>query len=210
MPADDRTLTHYEEHAPEMAARFETAEMGRLHRLIRATLPQGARMLELGCGSGRDAALALEAGYDVTATDGSLAMLEEARRLHPRLEGRLRHLSFPSPFPFADGTFDAVLAVAALMHLPEPEIAAVVREVTRVLHSGGVLILSVPGRRADVGDDSRDSRGRLFTMATESRWVELCREAGLAVESRCASQDRLGRDHVEWWTFVARRAEEAS
>jgi SAM-dependent methyltransferase len=206
MAADDRTLAHYDSHAPAETARYETADMARLHRLLGVTLDKGARVLEIGCGSGRDAAYLLAQGFDVTATDGSASMLAEAKRLHPSLDGRLRRLVFPGPFPFADGSFDAVLAVATLMHLAEPEVTEVLREVLRVLRADGALVFSVPGRRPDVGPDGRDQKGRHFTLLPETRWVELCRGAGLNVQSRCTSLDRLGRDSVEWWTFVARRA----
>lgn len=204
MPADQSTLAHYHSRAPEETARYETADMDRLHRLLGVTLDRGARILELGCGSGRDAAHLVSLGHDVTATDGSPAMLEQAARLHPALQGRLRHLVFPCAFPFADASFDAVLAVATLMHLDEPAIAEVLREAARVLRGSGVLVFSVPGRRPDVGPDGRDLKGRLFSLLPEVRWVDLCRGAGLAVESRCTSLDRFGRDGVEWWTFVAR------
>jgi SAM-dependent methyltransferase len=206
MAADQRTLAHYDARAPEETARYESADMGRLHRLLGVALDRGAKILELGCGSGRDAAYLLSLGHDVTATDGSPTMLAEAERLHPSLGGRLRHLVFPGPFPFADASFDAVLAVATLMHLEEPAIEEVLREAARVLRGSGVLVFSVPGRRPDVGAGGRDLKGRLFTLLPELRWMELCGRAGLAVESRCTSTDRLGRDGVEWWTFVARPA----
>ena len=204
MPADQRTLKHYDSSASDEAARYETADMGRLHRLLGVTLDRGARILELGCGSGRDAAHLLALGHEVTATDGSPTMLAEAARLHPALNGRLKHLVFPGPLPFADASFDAVLAVATLMHLDELAVEEVLRETVRVLRGSGSLVFSVPGRRPDVGPEGRDAKGRLFTLLPEVRWVDLCRIAGLTVESRCTSLDRFGRDGVEWWTFVAR------
>ena len=53
---DGKTVSHYDIHAREASARYESADMSRLHAmLLRHLPPRGASVLELGCGSGRDA-----------------------------------------------------------------------------------------------------------------------------------------------------------
>ena len=83
------TLAAYEANASTYCARYEalgtTATESRppeaLETLYRRWVLPGTNVLELGCGSGRDARFMARLGADVTATDGSEAMLAEAKRL---------------------------------------------------------------------------------------------------------------------------------
>jgi SAM-dependent methyltransferase len=197
----DRTLVYYETHSAELASRYESVDMRDAHERLAATLPAGARLLELGCGTGRDAAALLALGYDIRAIDGSAAMLAEAVRLHPPLAGRLVRHQMPRPLPFADATFDAVLAFASLMHLPEPSIAPVLREAARVLVSRGRLVFSVCTTRPGVGPDGVDADGRRFTLLAVDRWRELAIAAGFDPADGSRESDRQGRDGVVWSGF---------
>lgn len=103
----------------------------RLAALFSALGPlRGARVLDLGCGKGRFAARLRERGARVVGLDLSMAMLRSARGLD-RVRASARRL------PFADGAFDAVVAVEVFEHVGPPE--PVLREARRVLRPGGVL-----------------------------------------------------------------------
>jgi SAM-dependent methyltransferase len=109
-----------------------------------AAVAGGARVLDLCSGPGYVAAAARERGATVTGIDISSAMVELAGELSPGIhfvQGDAERL------PFADDSFDAVVANFAILHLGEPERAAM--EVARVLAPGGKAALSVwdaPGR----------------------------------------------------------------
>lgn len=105
-------------------------------------LGRGSRVLELGCGLGNDGLELLRAGLEVTATDIAPGHLAEAQRLHREAgyESACAHLLVDAEnLPFADGSFDGVLVVAALHHLPDPRRA--LAEARRVLRPGGLLAL---------------------------------------------------------------------
>lgn len=105
-------------------------------------LPPGSLILETGCGLGNDGLELLRSGYRLVETDVSPGQLFEARRLHHRegFEDSSFHLlADASRLPFADASFDGMLMVASLHHLPEPEKA--LREARRVLQPGGLLVL---------------------------------------------------------------------
>jgi SAM-dependent methyltransferase len=197
----DRTLAYYETHSAALASRYESVDMSAKHEQLAATLPAGARLLELGCGTGRDAAALLAMGYDIRAIDGSAAMLAEAARLHPPLAGRLVRHQMPQPLPFADASFDAVLAFASLMHLPEPSIAPVLREAARVLLPRGRLVFSVCTTRPGVAPDGIDADGRRFTLLPAGRWRELAIDAGFDPAGGSRETDRQGRDGIVWSGF---------
>jgi SAM-dependent methyltransferase len=100
----------------------------------------GRRILDAGCGSGPLAAELRAAGAIVTGLDGSLAMIELARR---RLgdDVPLHVADLAAPLPFADDTFDDVTASLVLHYLEDWD--APLAELRRVLRPGGRLIVSV-------------------------------------------------------------------
>jgi len=112
--------------------------------ILRQRPVAGSRILEVGCGSGRDALRLAEAGANVTALDysaGALAAVRQACRTPARchlVQGNALAL------PFRDGTFDVVFHQGLLEHFPDP--APVLAENVRVLKPGGMLLVDVPQR----------------------------------------------------------------
>ena len=123
--------------------------VGALHEELARHLDlNGARVLEVGAGSGRDSLALAARGARVTVLDYSESALAATRRAL----GRLR-IEGPSPWllrgnalelPFADGSFDAVFHQGLLEHFRDP--LPLLRENLRVLAAGGVLLVDVPQR----------------------------------------------------------------
>ena len=112
--------------------------------ILRQRPVAGSRILEVGCGSGRDALRLAEAGAIVTALDysaGALAAVRQASRTSAcchLVQGNALAL------PFSDGTFDIVFHQGLLEHFRDP--APVLAENVRVLEPGGMLLVDVPQR----------------------------------------------------------------
>ena len=198
MTLANRTLDYYEQDAEDLAARYESADVAALHRRLVAAFAPGARLLELGAGSGRDAAAMVAAGFAVTMADGSEAMLRQAVVVHPELAGRAVFHRCPAPLPWDDGAFDGGYALAMLMHLPTAQIQATLAEAARVLRPGGRLFFSVPFSRDDIVAGSRDAKGRLFTNLSPEGWLEAGAAAGLGLLESRESPDGLGRPGMRW------------
>ena len=120
-PVSD-TLKYYDEYAPEVAATYEAVNFDSFRNRLQAMLAPGARVLDIGSGSGRDSAALIDAGFDVRLVDGSAGLLREAVRLHPQLAGRTHRVVLPAILPFDDATFDGVTAWAMIMHLQRDQI----------------------------------------------------------------------------------------
>lgn len=130
-------------------------------------LPEGARILDLGCGSGRDTLAFRDLGYDVVAVDGSEGMCRVAER---NIGMPVRHLMF-SDLDY-ENEFDGVWACASLLHLPMDELGDVMVKVRRALKPGGVLYVSFKeGKFSGIRD------GRFYTDLMEDGVMKLAEES---------------------------------
>ena len=201
----DRTLDYYDTYAREATASYEQVDFSRLVDHLAEALGPAARVLDLGSGSGRDAAHLLARGYDVVAADGSEAILVQAATLHPELSGRTARVVVPGPLPFAAHSFDGAMSWAVIMHVPEAGLPEVFAELARVVKPGGVLGYSVNTERAGLDGAGTDARGRHFTCLPASAWERLHEQAGFSTVELEESDDITGRSGIRWATFLARR-----
>jgi len=205
MHSMNRTLNYYESQALDSSASYEQVNFSRLVDRFAATLRPGTRILDLGCGSGRDAARLTNQGFDVVAADGSQAMIARATELHPELTGRTEHVVLPGRLPFVDSAFNGVTSWAVIMHVPEDGLKVVFGEIARVVAPGGVLGYSVNTERSGLDADGNDLRGRHFTCLTASSWETLHDAVGFQTIHAEESDDIVGRSGIRWVTFFARR-----
>ena len=195
----DSTLAYYQTHARESAGQYEQADSRRFLSSVLQYLNEGDAVLDVGCGTGRDAAFLLGMGLDAFGVDGSAAMIAEAERLHPELSGRLACLKLPCALPYPDQQFKAVISVAFLMHLPEADAAAVCREIHRVLVSGGKACISLRGP-IDPGSEI-DASGRFYSASDDTRWQGVFASAGFTTIGIEHDADSLGREHL-WSRYL--------
>ncbi|GAA1853034.1 class I SAM-dependent methyltransferase [Asanoa iriomotensis] len=180
-------------------ARRATAVDARLLReldTLGGALAAGSRVVDIGCGPGREVALLRERGFRVVGFDLSLGQLR-AGGLPGRAQADMRHL------PLRTGSVDAVWCQAALLHLPRPDVPAVLAEFARVVRPGGALYLSVAegdGAGWEVAGNYGSELRRWFTYHREPALTTLLAAAGFAVRevSRTSS-------HREWLSLHARR-----
>ena len=203
------TQKYYDNNAECIAAKYERVNFSSVLEPIMAELPAGASVLDLGCGSGRDAASFVRCGFDVTGTDASPAMLEQAVWHHRELAGRVVLHALPKELPFQLGCFDAALAMAVFMHMEEAEIPRAFTAVRRVLRRGGLFAYSVNIGRGNLDASGNDEYGRHFTPLPRSQWGRLHREAGFETQKAWESADIAGRKGVRWVTFICRKSNDA-
>ena len=118
-----------------------------------ASVGSGTRVLDVASGPGFVAARAAERGALVVGVDIAEAMVALARRLHPQLDFRRGDAE---ALPFADESFDAVVANLLMLHLGRPERACT--DFVRVLVPGGRLALTVWDSPDRARSDRRDAR----------------------------------------------------
>ena len=154
-----------------------------------AHIPEGGRILDAGCGSGRDAKYFLAHGYDVEAFDASPAL---ARLAAEYLSREVRCLTFDEIAP--SGDFYGVWACASLLHVPASGMSAALAKLAAALKPEGVLYASF---KYGVGETTHD--GRRFTCYDDESFTALTDElAGLSIAALWRTSDPRSRREVSW------------
>lgn len=202
MEKSESTIDYYQNNSSDLAKSYESANVDSVQELITRTFQEKSKLLELGCGTGREISFLLNKGYDVLGTDASESMLTQALLYHPELDGRLTHLIMPSSIGLTQESFDGVYSVAMLMHLPKNDITASLNEIYKILKIGGHFLFSISLIRDDVNEYGYDSKGRFFSSMSADEWCEICRQTGFVISSKFYNKDGLGRDAIEWITLI--------
>jgi ubiquinone/menaquinone biosynthesis C-methylase UbiE len=110
--------------------------LGKIERLTRAP---GMNVLDIGVGNGYFEMLAVQKKYSVAALDPDNKAIEKLKRMG--IDAKQGSLS---AVPFADNTFDFVVASEVLEHLKSEEMPKAIQEINRVLKKGGYFVGTVP------------------------------------------------------------------
>lgn len=155
---DSRTVRAYDTDAEAYAREWEEdqASPDDLRAAVRDFFRPGPTV-DVGCGSGRDAAWLAAEGFDVVGVDAATGLVAEARRRHP--EVRFEKDELPRLAGLGDRVFANVLCETVIMHLPEAQALDAVRRLVSLLAPSGALYLSW---RAGEETDRRDTAGRLY------------------------------------------------
>jgi SAM-dependent methyltransferase len=172
--ASRRTLQHYERNAESFRDGTRDHDVSQnIDALLSAiTAPPPFRVLELGCGPGRDLKAFLARGHLPTGLDGCARFVEMARAEARCEVWQQDFLALALP----DAAFDGVFANASLFHVPSVDLSRVLGELRDALVVDGVLFFSNPR-----GNNHEGWSGERYGCYFEiERWRELCTAAGFA------------------------------
>lgn len=193
----NQTLHYYNQTAKKFIQGTIDADLSALHERFFKHLPKNAHILDLGCGSGRDAKAFLEAGYTVVALDGS----ESCCQLAETYIGQSVVCQSYDQLDF-ENEFDGIWACASLLHLPFTEMTETFLKIYKALKFGGFFYASFK-----YGEFEGERSGRYFTDLTEERLFKLLKPIkGLEViEIFVTSDVRDGREEEKWLNVMAKK-----
>jgi ubiquinone/menaquinone biosynthesis C-methylase UbiE len=190
----------------DWATRTRVGERERYAAVLLESLPVGARVLELGCGTGVPTTAALAARFRVTGVDISARHVELARHRVPGAEflhADMTELEFP------DRSFDAVAAFYSIIHVPRREQAGLLRSIARWLKPGGLLVATMGalGDPDDSGSVETDWLGAPMYWSTFDAETNraLVSTAGLEIVSATEETEDEDGDAVTFLWVVARK-----
>jgi SAM-dependent methyltransferase len=196
-PFDAATLAYYAREAASYADAGPPEVDPRLTVFL-ARLPPGARILELGCGAGRDSAHMIARGFDVDPTDGVPELAAQAER---RLGRPVRILRFDRLD--ATAAYDAVWAHASLLHVPPPALPDILRRIHRALRPGGWHFANFKAGTAG----GRDFLGRYYNYLDPAQMRAAYAQAGAwsVIESEAYEGGTYGGGRIPWLAIMVRK-----
>ena len=141
-------------------------------QILRGNIGPGMRVLDAGCGYGRNLVHLLREGCEVFAVDADAEGVEHVRRLSAALATGLPPENFRvapiEQMPFPDGFVDVVIC-SAVLHFARDDVhfLAMLKELWRVLKPGGLLFCRLGSR---IGMDFEPVRGHIFRIRDGAQW----------------------------------------
>ncbi|MDC8755917.1 class I SAM-dependent methyltransferase [Erythrobacter sp. sf7] len=174
MSTDPATIAFYQERAPHWVFHSGERHSHQLDAFLDRLSP-GARVLELGCGGGRDAAYIRQRGFMIDATDATPALVARANEA---FDLGARVMAFHELD--AVGEYAGVWAQASLLHCPRDALPDVLARINRALAPGGWHFASFK-----LGEgEGRDLLGRLHNFPSSDWLIAAYTDAGFIIRSR--------------------------
>ena len=195
--ASARGTVGYGTRAADLAAQYESITFEDVHRDVLHLFPaEPSHVLDIGAGSGRDAAALALRGHRVVAVEPTQELRAEGQRLHPLptlqwLDDQLPELLVVRNLK---QRFDVILLTAVWMHLDAAERKTAMCGIASLLRVGGIVVMSL--RHGPIPDGRR-----MFDVSADET-VALGEHAGLSKHHCSEREDMLGRADVSW-SFVA-------
>jgi SAM-dependent methyltransferase len=194
----------YAEEADALVGQYESISFAEAHRHVLHLIPSApCRVLDIGAGTGRDAAAFAAMGHAVVAVEPTAELRARAAALHPSPRIEWLDDGLPDLARLAGRDFDVVMLTAVWMHLDEGQRGRAMPRVARLVRGGGVAVFSLrhgpvpPGRR-------------MFDVSAEET-AGLAAAAGLGLALRLDDRaDTLGRPGVRWTRLAFSKATEAA
>lgn len=187
----NKTLEYYNKNYDEYFKNTVSVDLSHLYFKFIEKLPKEAKVLDLGCGSGRDSLYFKNQGYKVTAIDGSKELANLASKLIEQdvIVSNFEELEL-------NDKFNGIWACASLLHLNEIELEKLLTKLEKSLIKDGILYMSFKYGIKEYIDD----KGRYFNCYTEETIKELIEGyLSLEIKELFKTNDVIpGREDLVW------------
>lgn len=191
------SVDYYNKNAKEYSSSTIGVDFSATQDRFLNYLPLHAKILDFGCGAGRDAKAFLMKGYDVDAVDGS----EELCKIASAYTGlAVRQMFFQQLDAVAK--YDGIWACASILHLPNDELVSVMKKMSVALKPTGIIYTSFK-----YGTFSGKRNDRFFSDFTEQTFTGfLLNIPELKCDEYWISKDvRPNRSEEKWMNIILSR-----
>ena len=197
IPSYDPTVAYYNARASAFCVSTQGLDMAHMYSEFLPYIPKGGKILDAGCGSGRDAIEFKRRGYAVTAFDASSELAMLAGQVLGEPVQVMTFLGLD-----ACDEYDGIWACASLLHVPQHEMDAVISRITCALRFGAPLYASFK-----YGNIERQYQGRFFNDYNESKFnAMLTNHPGLSpIKIWQTGDPRPGRQGELWLNAIVQR-----
>ena len=191
------TLSYYDEKAKEFCENTVNADVSPQRDRFLTHLVKGDRILDFGCGSGRDTKAFLELGYEVEAIDGSRELCKVASE-YAGIE--VKNMFFDELDVVE--RYDGIWACSSILHVSKDELKTVLKKMVIALKVGGVIYTSFK-----YGDFEGERNGRYFSDFTEEsfrNFISDCSEIQI-IDTWITGDVRPGRGEEKWLNLILKK-----
>lgn len=188
------TIDYYDRNADEYIARTADVAFDEIYSRFLKYIPAGGRIMDLGCGSGRDVKWFCEHGHEAYGLDASKKLVSKASDAYdvPVFTGLIEEWT-------TSKLFDGVWCCASLMHLDDIALEKFFGNLKYNLKQGGVLFMSV---KSGI-QTGLDKQGRYLRDFTEEDVHKIINRHGeLEVRELWYTEDKLARDTFRWMNVI--------
>lgn len=191
------TIDYYNKNVQSFIDGTVSVDFTRIQNIFLELLPKDARILDFGCGSGRDTKFFLDCGYQVDAIDGSMELCRAASEytgIH------VKQMLFQELTEVEK--YEGIWACASILHVKKAELPDIIRKMSLATKENGIIYVSFK-----YGDYEGERNGRYFTDMTEISMKELLAAfPELVVEKQWVTDDvRDGRGDERWLNMILRK-----
>lgn len=201
------TIKWYDQNAKQYAdASYKVTPTDLIRRFIEL-LPQNPKILDAGCGAGKDSKVFNELGINVIGIDLSKGLINEAKRRNPAvnfIEGNFLDMHFNNTY------FDGVWAHASLVHLETiDDLKKALHEFNRILKEEGILHIYVKAQlgksKTEVVKYALSQHDRFFRYYTEDELEKLLNATSFKIIEMEMQNGLHGREDVTWIALFAKK-----
>lgn len=193
------TIKYYNDNVDVYARQTMFCPLPHLYEPFGEFLPASSRILDAGCGVGRDTRHFIEEGHIVISFDASIEMVKKCRE-YPHaycIQRSFEEVNFKEEF-------DGVWANASLVHLEKPDATKTISRLATALKPGGIMFISLKEGQGTKQEDD----GRFFQYYTEVETKDLYTADGrlsLIKLWKSASAIHNGSDQSVWLNILLKR-----
>ena len=193
----NKTIDYYNDNALSFMEDTVSADVSDLYERFLSHIHMGGRILDFGCGSGRDTKYFKEQGYLIDAIDGSV----ELCRIATEYSGvQVKCMDF-FDIDYED-TYDGIWACASILHVNNERIPDLIKILLRALKPDGVIYISMK-----YGRFSGERDGRYFTDMDEKGFAQMKNDIpGMTVIDEWVSEDVRRNKPTKWLNEIIKKA----
>ena len=192
------TLDYYNKNSEEYFNSTLNVDMTNTYKEFLKLVPEGGKILDLGCGSGRDSMNFMKLGYEVTAVDGSKELAKKASALLGKevIASTFEELELKEKF-------HGIWACASLLHIKREDLKIVLNNLYNNLEDNGVFYMSFKYGEKEYVDD----KNRYFNCFTDESIIGFINEnTKFNILGLYITEDKLGRvNEVKWVNLICNR-----
>ena len=194
------TLDYYNKNSEEYFNSTLNVDMTNTYKEFLKLVPEGGKILDLGCGSGRDSMNFMKLGYEVTAVDGSKELAKKASALLGKevIASTFEELELKEKF-------HGIWACASLLHIKREDLKTVLNNLYNNLEDNGVFYMSFKYGEKEYVDD----KNRYFNCFTDESIIGFINEnTKYNILGLYITEDKLGRvNEVKWLNLICNKKE---